>query len=144
MLLGDYMTKKLIRRLIKLYDDIESDRPYSKTKVVCFAIYHNKVLSFGVNSEKTSQYQYQMRRRASVNDDDFTYDKTHAEIAAIKKIHPSVNWHHIELLVVSKFKNGNFRYSRPCPICEKAINSLGIKNIYYTNEGGGITKEFFI
>lgn len=139
------MTKKLVRRLVNLYDDIESDRPYSKAKVVCFIIYKNKIISFGVNSEKTSQFQYFMRRQAKVNDNDFVYDKTHAEIAAIKKIHPCFNdWRHVELFIISKLKNGKFRYSRPCPICEQAILNKGIRNIYYFNEGGAIIKEFYM
>lgn len=139
------MTKKFIDRLIDLSEDVESDRPYHKVKMVAFVTYKNKILSFGVNSEKTSFYQYQARRRANVNDNDFIYDKTHAEIAAIKKIHPSFDdWAHVELLVCSKKKDGTFRLSRPCPICEKVIRDLGIKQVYYTNNYNGITKETFL
>lgn len=139
------MTKKFINRLINLSDDIESDRPYGKIKMVAFLIYKNKILSFGVNSEKTSLYQYKMRCKADVDNSDFIYDKTHAEIAAIKKIHPSFNdWEHVEILICSKKKDNSFRLSRPCPICEKAIKDLGIKKVYYTNSYGGVTKEIFI
>lgn len=139
------MTKKFINRLIALSDDIESDRPYNKIKVVAFLIYKNKILSFGVNSEKTSLYQYKMRRQAQVNDSDFVYDKTHAEIAAIKKIHPSFsNWEHVEIFICSKKKDSSLRLSRPCPICEKTIKDMGIKKVYYTNSYGGVTKEIFM
>lgn len=139
------MTRKFIKRLINLSDDIESNRPYEKVKMVAFLVYKGKLLSFGVNSEKTSLYQYRMRKKSNVDDSNFIYDKTHAEIAAIKKIHPSFNdWEHVEIFIVSKKKNGEFRLSRPCPICEKTIRNLGIRKVYYTNYYGGVTKEIFI
>ena len=139
------MTRKLIKRLINLSDDIESDRPYGRVKMVAFLVYKGKLLSFGVNSEKTSLYQYRMRKKFNVDDSNFIYDKTHAEIAAIKKIHPSFdNWEHVEIFIVSKKKDNTFRLSRPCPICEKTIKDLGIKKVYYTNSYGGITKEIFL
>lgn len=139
------MTRKLIERLINLSDDIESDRPYGRVKMVAFLVYKGKILSFGVNSEKTSLYQYRMRKKFNVDDSNFIYDKTHAEIAAIKKIHPSFdNWEHVEIFIVSKKKDNTFRLSRPCPICEKTIKDLGIKKVYYTNSYGGITKEIFL
>lgn len=141
----DFMTKKLIRRLIDFSDDIESDRPYGRVKMVAFLVHKNKIISFGVNTEKTSLYQHRARKRSNVSDTDFIYDKTHAEIAALKKIHPSFNdWQNTEIIVISKKKDGSFRLARPCPICSKAISDLGIKKIYYTNSFGGITKETFI
>ena len=139
------MTRKLIERLINLSDDIESDRPYGRVKMVAFLVYKGKLLSFGVHSEKTSLYQYRMRKKFNVDDSNFIYDKTHAEIAAIKKIHPSFdNWEHVEIFIVYKKKDNTFRLSRPCPICEKTIKDLGIKKVYYTNSYGGITKEIFL
>ena len=139
------MTRKLIERLINLSDDIESDRPYGRVKMVAFLVYKGKILSFGVNSEKTSLYQYRMRKKFNVDDSNFIYEKTHAEIAAIKRIHPSFeNWEQVEIFIVSKKKDNTFRLSRPCPICEKTIKDLGIKKVYYTNSYGGITKEIFL
>lgn len=139
------MTRKFINRLINLSDDIESDRPYGRVKMVAFLVYKNKILSFGVNSEKTSFYQYRMRCKTDIDQSNFIYDKTHAEIAAIKKIHLSFNdWEHVEIFIVSKKKDNSFRLSRPCPICEKTIKDLGIKKVYYTNSYGGVTKEIFL
>lgn len=139
------MTKRLMKRMASFYDDIESDRPYKRVKVVAFVVYKNKILSFGVNSEKTSLYQHRMRARIGGSYDEFVYDKTHAEIAAIKKIHPQFDdWRHVELFIVSKKKDGNFRFSRPCPICEQAIRRLGVKRIYYTDSFNGITEESYI
>lgn len=31
--------------------------------------------------------------------------------------------------------------ARPCPLCMKLLNFVGIKNIYYSNEDGEIIKE---
>lgn len=141
------MTKKIIRRLINLYDDIESDRPYSRIKMVAFLVHKNKLISFGVNSEKTSLYQHRARQNAKVNWDLNTplYDKTHAEIAAIKKIHPSFSdWDEVEILIVSKKKDGVYRKARPCPICERVVKEKGIRKIYYTNAYNGITEEKFL
>lgn len=141
------MTPRVINRYIRLYDHIISDRPYGRIKTVSFLIYKGKLLSFGVNSEKTSKTQYYYRRRTKDLKDNlnYIYDKTHSEIAAIKKIHPSFNdWNKVELLIVSKKKDGAFRLARPCQICEGAIREHSIKRVYYTDNFNGITKEEFL
>ena len=44
-----------------MYDDIYTERPYKHTKTVSFLIYHNKIVSFGINSDKTSPIQNKYR-----------------------------------------------------------------------------------
>lgn len=136
------MTKKMINRLVQLYDTIYADFPYQKSKTVAFVIYKNHLLSFGVNSNKTSQTQNHYRRKVMGNEIKWECDKTHAEIAAIKKIDIQFNdFKNLELLIVSKKKNGKFRCARPCEICSYLIREKGIRKIYYTNEFEEITLE---
>ena len=57
------MTKKMLNKLVNLYDDIYSDVPYHKVKMVSFIIYKGKILCWGVNSDKTSTLQHYWRIR---------------------------------------------------------------------------------
>lgn len=138
------MTKSTLLRLCNFYDMIEGDRPYERVKMVAFVVVKNKIISFGVNSEKTSAAQHYWRCRVdNENNVDFVYDKTHAEVAAIKKIHPSFDFSRAEIFVCSRKKNREYRVARPCPICEGMLREIGIKKIYYTT-GNGIVKEEFV
>ena len=67
------MNKKILKKLSSLYDDIYSPIPYhqNKTKMVSFVIYKNKILCFGVNSERTSPIQHYYRIRTKDTNKDY-------------------------------------------------------------------------
>src|SRR5574344_1532349 len=107
------MTNKLLSKLSKLYNEIHSEVPY-KTKTVSFLIYKNKIISFGVNSEKTSPLQFYCRIKSDVVQNNYISDKIHSEIDCIKKTTNFTKWKKAELVVISKRKDGKFRLARPC------------------------------
>lgn len=52
----------------------------------------------------------------------------HAEIATLIAARKEVH----KLLIARVDKNGNPMSAKPCPICEKAIEAFGVKEIEYT------------
>lgn len=135
------MNKKLISKLIILYDDIYTERPY-RLKMVCFIVYKGKILSWGVNSDKTSTAQHYWRTKTK-GTENYIYDKRHAEVDAINKLpHDFKDFKKAELFIVSKKKDGNFRLAKPCPICQTMLATYNFKAIYYTTYENKIRKEF--
>lgn len=132
------MNNRLKRKLIQMYDIIESPYPY-RTKTVAFIIYKNKIISYGVNSSKTDVFQHYCRRNANLeNDADFIYDTLHAEVDAIKKVRTFHYLNRCEIVVISKKKDKTFRLAKPCPICSNTIKTYGIKKVYYSTDDNKI------
>lgn len=55
----------------------------------------------------------------------------HAEIAAIMKLPPGTNMHKVTLIVV---RHG-MKMSKPCEKCDMVIRGLGIRKVYYSQNG---------
>ena len=127
------MTNKLLNSLCRMYDYIYTDKPYKNTKTVSFLIYKGKVVSFGINSDKTSPLQNKYRLTTDLKYIENFVDKEHSEVNCLGKVHPKFRFDKCEIVIISKKKDGNFRLARPCAVCMAAIKDFGIKKIYYTN-----------
>ena len=55
----------------------------------------------------------------------------HAEVAAIAKLPEGTNMSKVKLLVVKE----GMKMSRPCPLCERVIQAVGIRRVYYSRDG---------
>lgn len=135
------MTNKFLNRLSRLYDYIYTDKPYKNTKTVAFAIYKGKLLNFGINSDKTSPLQHMCRIKTDLKFIENFIDKEHAEINCLRHMDNDINFDKVELVIVSKKKDGDFRLARPCEVCMTAIKDFGIRKIYYTNRNGTFSFE---
>lgn len=136
------MTNKLLNSLCRMYDYIYTDKPYKNTKTVSFLVYKNKVVNFGINSDKTSPLQKYYRVKTDLKYIENFIDKEHSEVNCLRKIDSnSVDWNKVELVIISKKKDGNFRLARPCDVCMTAIIDFGIHKIYYTNRNGTFSFE---
>ena len=137
------MTPRLLKSLAKLYDSIYTEDSYERLKVVAFLIYKGKIVNFGVNSSKTSPMQFYYRQNTSLATIENFLDKEHAEINCLRRTYfGDFNIRDIELVVISKRKNGCYRLARPCPICMAAIRDYNIHKVWYTTNEGAIVKEF--
>lgn len=136
------MTNKLLRSLVRIYDDIYSGSPYERLKVVSFLIYRGKIVGFGVNSEKTSPMQKFYRKQTSLATIPNFIDKEHSEINLLRRTYlKDFDMRRVELVVISKRNDGNFRLARPCCTCMRAIKDHGIKNVFYSTNENTIVKE---
>lgn len=136
------MTNKLLKSLLRLYDDIYAGDPYERLKVVSFIIYKGKIVNFGVNSSKTSPLQFYYRQRTPLSTIENFLDKEHAEINCLRRTYlGEFDLKKVEFVIISKRKNGAYRLARPCCTCLAALKDYGIKNIYYTTNEGNIKYE---
>lgn len=55
----------------------------------------------------------------------------HAELDAIRKLPSNINYRRLKLLVIRE----GLKLSKPCHRCHKVLNALGIKKIYYSDNG---------
>lgn len=127
------MTNKLLKSLCRMYDYIYTDKPYKHTKTVSFLIYKGRVVSFGINSDKTSPLQNKYRLCTDLKYIENFVDKEHSEVNCLRKSDESINFSKCEIVIISKKKDGEFRLARPCDVCMTAIKDFGINKIYYTN-----------
>ena len=68
--------------------------------------------------------------------------KVHAEVHAISKVrNKNINWKWSELYVYREYKNGKPALSKPCKACQRLINDLGIKTVFYIDKHGNLVKE---
>lgn len=86
-----------------------------------------KILSIGQNSYYKT-HPYQARLAKSCNLDHKIY--LHAEIAAIIRCEDITKAHRMFISRIDQ--SGQSRLAKPCPICVKAIEAVGIKRIEYT------------
>ena len=57
----------------------------------------------------------------------------HAEIRALLRL----GGQEFDTLVVGRVnKSGELCLSRPCPVCQLAINDSGVKNVFYSTDNG--------
>lgn len=136
------MTNKLLRSLIRLYDDIYAGEPYERLKMVSFLIYKGKIVNFGVNSSKTSPLQFRYRQKTPLATIENFLDKEHAEINLLRRTYfGDFDMKKVELVIISKRHNGEFRLARPCCTCMTALKDYGIKKIWFTTNENRIESE---
>lgn len=136
------MTNRLLRSLLRMYNDIYAGDPYERLKVVSFLIYKGKIVNFGVNTSKTSPLQYKYRQRTSLRVIEDFLDKEHAEINCLRHTYfGDFDMRKIEVVVISKRENGDYRLARPCPVCMAALRDFGVKKVWYTTNANTIDDE---
>lgn len=139
------MTNKILKSIIRLYGDIYAGEPYARLKVVAFLVYKGKIVNFGANSNKTSPMQFRYRQKTHLATIENFLDKEHAEINCLRRTYiGDFDIKKLELVIISKRHDGNFRLARPCCTCMEAIKNSGIQKIYYTTNQGTIIQEFVL
>jgi deoxycytidylate deaminase len=113
---------------------------YSKQSLGAGAIYGNKVLAYGWNSNKTSSIQ--AKYNSARGFDGYIYKSSvHAEMMVVSKIkHLDIDFSSVKIFV---WRGTNSPLlSKPCAACEKAMRDLGIRRIYYTGNNSYIEEYY--
>lgn len=113
---------------------------FGKFQVGAAAIYHNKLLALGWNSNKTSSLQAKYNKERGF--DGYTFSsKIHAEMMVINKIrYLDIDFNKVRIFVWRG--NQSPQLSKPCAACEKALRDLGIKKIFYTGNNSYIAETY--
>lgn len=108
---------------------------FKRVHIGCCVVYKHRIISSASNSAKTHPLQ---RKLNKYRFDEDIYHPLHAETRALLPLinKKDIDFSDVSLYLYREDKNGNIAPSHPCPSCEALIKKLGIKNIYFTNNGG--------
>lgn len=108
---------------------------FKRVHIGCCVVYRHRIISSASNSTKTHPLQ---RKLNKYRFDEDIYHPLHAETRALLPLinRKDIDFSDVSLYLYREDKNGNIAPSHPCPSCEALIKKLGIKNIYFTNNGG--------
>lgn len=118
--------------IIKLLERVAEDvSPIRTARIAAAIVYRGEIISVGVNSYKSDplQAKYSKNEHAIY---------LHAEIASIKKALKRINKHELKkcdmYIVRRKIHNGAMcnGLAKPCQGCQRAIDTYGIQNVFYT------------
>lgn len=105
------------------------------------AIYGNKVLAIGWNSEKLSTMQARYNTRTRGFDGHEYKSSIHAEMMVVNKIkYLDVDFSQVRIFVWRGQKTPML--SKPCKACEKAMRDLGIRKVFYTGANSYISEIY--
>jgi deoxycytidylate deaminase len=117
---------------------------FSKTHIGCVAVYQNRIVGIGCNSNKThpNQKVYNKYRNLFAQPHSEPIAKIHAEIMCLNSISKlDIDFSKVHLYVYRIRKDIPFGLSKPCNACMNAIKDLGIKHIHYTTNDGYATED---
>ena len=118
--------------IIKLLERVAEDvSPIKTARIAAAIVYRGEIISIGINSYKSDplQAKYSKNEHAIY---------LHAEIAAIKKALKRINKDELKrcdmYIVRRKIHNGIMcnGLAKPCSGCQRAIETYGIHNVFYT------------
>lgn len=113
---------------------------FPRVKIGCIAVYKNKVLSVGYNSQKThplQEYYNHFRNFYPNTGGKFINHSLHAETYCLLQIKDmDIDFGKVELFIFRTRKDRETGMSRPCDGCMRLIKDIGIKVIYYTTDNG--------
>jgi deoxycytidylate deaminase len=110
-------------KYFKLAKKLSYYSTHHKFKLGCVITKKNQVVGVGFNELKTHPFSKH------------PYNQLHAEINAIlnsdkRELKGS------DLYIYREQADGNLALSKPCQYCKLVLDSVGIKNIFYTNGTG--------
>lgn len=122
---------------------------FKQFKTGCVLTYKKHILAFAPNGEKTSpeQAHYNKFRNFNHVQGKPIHHKIHAEIAALHKVPYPVgletDWNKVNVYVarISPGRKKGIGLARPCEGCLKALEDIGIRNIFYTTNDGTCAYE---
>lgn len=108
---------------------------FPRIKIGAVAVYKHRIISSGYNSQKTAPIQKKYNQYRFSEE---TPHMLHAECSCLKSLigRRDIDFKYVDLYIYRSTKDDQLALSRPCPSCMQLISELGIRHIYYTNNGG--------
>ena len=108
---------------------------FPRIQIGAVAVYKHHIISSGFNSIKTAPIQKKYNQYRFSEE---TPHMLHAECSCLKSLieRKDIDFKYVDLYIYRSTQNNELGLARPCPSCMKLISELGIRHIYYTNNGG--------
>lgn len=140
------LSQKKINRYFKKAREVSFTSDFPNRHLGAIAVYKGTILANGANICKTSPLQKHYNKSRKQYHPDGCLPNTnslHAEINCLSKIqYLDIDFSKVSLFVYRETKRGEKVISKPCAACTKMIKEMGIKNIYYTTNGGWCMEVF--
>ena len=137
------MSQISARRIPKFFEMAKAESKnsnFSQHKIGSVLIYKGSKLAVGWNSTKTNPIQKKynrLRHNFNVDDSCIHNNSIHSEIMTLNKVkYLDIDFEKTALFIYRETKNGKPALAKPCEACTAMIKSLGIKDIYYSTNGG--------
>ena len=129
------LTKK-DRAYFNIAKEVSKLSDFPRVQIGACAVYKHKVISTGCNSMRTSPLQKKYNKFRF--ETDMTLHSKHAELDALLPLlnRKDIDFSRASIYVYREHKSGQLSMARPCKSCFALIKELGIRDIYYSNDGG--------
>ena len=120
--------KKIFKVLEKVATAVE---PVSSARVAAAVVIKNSIVSIGFNQWKTHPFQAKFSKNGNAI---HLHAENHALVNALRSI-PVEHLEKASIYVCRVKADNQWGLSKPCPGCMRAIASLNVKSVFYTEEG---------
>ena len=119
---------------------------YDGAHLGAIAVFRDKyIIARAHNSYKTNTTQFYYNKYRIKDKEDILSKpaRSHAEINIYRKIRfLNLPFKDVTVYIYRELKDGSLALSKPCIGCEKALLSLGIRTICWTDKDGYVEKRF--
>ena len=126
------------KRYYSLAEKASSFSDYKKCHIGCIAVYKNRVIAVGYNTNKTSPLQAEYNKYRNFAYDTLNNGGIHAEMMCLLRTRymTDIDWSRVCIYIYREKKDGMIGLAKPCEACLAALKERGIKetNIYYTTD----------
>lgn len=138
-MLSEKRIKKYFANARLLAESSDFDGTKKNVKIGCVLVYKNSIVATGYNTAKehpTQQFYNQFREFDDTGEKPVR-NTLHAEMSTMLRArYLNIDFNKCNLFVYRLKGDGTIGLAKPCGACEKFARELGIKNVYYTTEGG--------
>lgn len=135
------------------YKFFEAAKEYSKNSTYegagnvslgAVAVFRGTIIAKGCNQNKTHSLQQRYNKyRYNTSQKRYCPCKIHAEIDIIAKIrHLDIDFSKVSIYIYRETRDGRTAMARPCAACQKALQDLEIKKVFYTTNKGFCEEHF--
>ena len=126
------MEKIALKRALKLMHQEWKQNSSKASFHYAFAIRKSKVVAFGKNNLSDAS-KTALRIGRSLNIEKWKeYPYIHAECDVISQLDDKYDKNELEIISLRINRTGQFRFAKPCINCQKTLQILGYKNIWWS------------
>lgn len=131
------MNRKIKQKILRIAHDLY-EVPIGQNKHFAFLLQRNKILSIGFNN-----YDKSHPTSKNFSPENHESDRVHAELDCLMKVrwNENISLNKCTLVVIRLMRRGGVGMSKPCPKCQRFIDSMDVGQVVYSDADGKLVKE---